>query len=62
MKTKMKMKMKILAMICMLLTIKKKNKNLPDPSIFTVLTCPSDTPGEAAADFVIFPPRYACVM
>eukprot|EP00918_Siedleckia_nematoides_P101799 GHVU01222430.1.p1 GENE.GHVU01222430.1~~GHVU01222430.1.p1 ORF type:complete len:503 (-),score=43.18 GHVU01222430.1:426-1772(-) len=30
----------------------------PDPSIFTVLTCPSDTPGEAAADFVIFPPRY----
>lgn len=30
----------------------------PDPSIFTVLTCPSDTPGTAIADFVIFPPRW----
>eukprot|EP00277_Geminigera_cryophila_P011521 CAMPEP_0179454606 /NCGR_PEP_ID=MMETSP0799-20121207/38456_1 /TAXON_ID=46947 /ORGANISM="Geminigera cryophila, Strain CCMP2564" /LENGTH=478 /DNA_ID=CAMNT_0021252625 /DNA_START=10 /DNA_END=1446 /DNA_ORIENTATION=- len=30
----------------------------PDPSIFTVLTCASDTPGEATADFVVFPPRY----
>ena len=30
----------------------------PDPSIFTVLTCPSDTPGVALADFVIFPPRW----
>lgn len=30
----------------------------PDPSIFTVLTCPSDTPGTAVADFVIFPPRW----
>mmetsp|Transcript_11269 Transcript_11269/g.27930 ORF Transcript_11269/g.27930 Transcript_11269/m.27930 type:complete len:400 (-) Transcript_11269:1766-2965(-) len=29
-----------------------------DPSIYTVLTCPSDTPGEAIADFVIFPPRW----
>jgi homogentisate 1,2-dioxygenase len=30
----------------------------PDPSIFTVLTSPSDTPGAANADFVIFPPRW----
>lgn len=30
----------------------------PDPSIFTVLTSPSDTPGVANADFVIFPPRW----
>lgn len=30
----------------------------PDPSIFTVLTCPSDSPGTAIADFVIFPPRW----
>jgi len=30
-----------------------------DPSIFTVLTCPSITPGVAIADFVIFPPRWA---
>jgi homogentisate 1,2-dioxygenase len=30
----------------------------PDPSIFTVLTAPSDTPGVANADFVIFPPRW----
>lgn len=30
----------------------------PDPSIFTVLTCPSDRPGTAVADFVIFPPRH----
>ena len=30
----------------------------PDPSIYTVLTCPSDTPGVAIADFVIFPPRW----
>ncbi len=29
----------------------------PDPSIFTVLTSPSDTPGVANMDFVIFPPR-----
>ncbi|OQV24062.1 Homogentisate 1,2-dioxygenase [Hypsibius exemplaris] len=29
-----------------------------DPSIFTVLTCPSDKPGTAIADFVIFPPRW----
>lgn len=30
----------------------------PDPSIFTVLTAPSDTPGKANVDFVIFPPRW----
>ncbi|KNC98633.1 homogentisate 1,2-dioxygenase [Spizellomyces punctatus DAOM BR117] len=30
----------------------------PDPSIFTVLTSKSNTPGVAAADFVIFPPRW----
>ncbi|MGX5218141.1 homogentisate 1,2-dioxygenase [Pseudomonas segetis] len=30
----------------------------PDPSIFTVLTSPSNTPGQANADFVIFPPRW----
>ena len=30
----------------------------PDPSIFTVLTSPSETPGTANADFVIFPPRW----
>ena len=29
----------------------------PDPSIFTVLTAPSDTPGTANMDFAIFPPR-----
>lgn len=30
----------------------------PDPSIFTVLTSPSDTPGLAGVDFVIFAPRW----
>ncbi len=30
----------------------------PDPSIFTVLTSPSEVPGRANADFVIFPPRW----
>jgi homogentisate 1,2-dioxygenase len=29
-----------------------------DPSIFTVLTSPSDTPGTANVDFVIFPERW----
>ena len=29
-----------------------------DPSIFTVLTSPSDTAGVANVDFVIFPPRW----
>ena len=33
---------------------------LQDPSIFTVLTCPSNSPGIAIADFVIFPPQW-CV-
>jgi homogentisate 1,2-dioxygenase len=30
----------------------------PDPSIFTVLTSPSDSPGLANVDFVIFAPRW----
>ena len=30
----------------------------PDPSIFTVLTSPSNTPGMAHLDFVIFPERW----
>ncbi len=30
----------------------------PDPSIFTVLTSPSEIPGTANMDFVIFPPRW----
>ncbi|KAG7142767.1 Homogentisate 1 like protein [Verticillium longisporum] len=30
----------------------------PDPSIYTVLTAPSERPGIAVADFVIFPPRW----
>jgi homogentisate 1,2-dioxygenase len=30
----------------------------PDPSIYTVLTSPSNVPGRANADFVIFPPRW----
>jgi homogentisate 1,2-dioxygenase len=30
----------------------------PDPSIFTVLTAPTDTPGTANCDFVVFPPRW----
>jgi homogentisate 1,2-dioxygenase len=30
----------------------------PDPSIFTVLTSPSETPGTANIDFVIFPERW----
>lgn len=30
----------------------------PDPSIFTVLTSPSNEPGTANIDFVIFPPRW----
>ncbi|MEA2875672.1 MAG: homogentisate 1,2-dioxygenase [Hyphomicrobiales bacterium] len=31
----------------------------PDPSIFTVMTSPSETPGTANIDFVIFPERWA---
>lgn len=34
----------------------------PDPSIFTVLTSPSDTPGTANIDFAIFPPRWLCAV
>jgi homogentisate 1,2-dioxygenase len=30
----------------------------PDPSIYTVLTAPSEVPGTANCDFVIFPPRW----
>lgn len=30
----------------------------PDPSIFTVLTSPTDTPGLASVDFVVFAPRW----
>ena len=30
----------------------------PDPSIFTVMTAPSETPGTANVDFVIFPDRW----
>lgn len=37
----------------------KKTNFLQDPSIFTVLTCPSDKPGTAIADFVVFPPRWS---
>ena len=35
------------------------NFMIKDPSIFTVLTCPSVRPGVAIADFVIFPPRWS---
>ena len=31
----------------------------PDPSIFSVLTAPSETPGTSNVDFVIFPERWA---
>jgi homogentisate 1,2-dioxygenase len=30
----------------------------PDPSLFTVLTCPYDDHGRSIADFVVFPPRW----
>ena len=30
----------------------------PDPSIFTVMTVQTTDPGQAALDFVIFPPRW----
>ena len=39
-------------------TINTVSYDHPDPSIFTVLTSPSDTAGTANADFVIFPPRW----
>lgn len=42
-------------------TINSVSVDHPDPSIFTVLTCPSlGKPGTALADFVIFPPRWEC--
>jgi homogentisate 1,2-dioxygenase len=39
-------------------TINTVSFDHPDPSIFTVLTAPSDTSGTANVDFVIFPPRW----
>jgi homogentisate 1,2-dioxygenase len=39
-------------------TVNSVSFDHPDPSIYTVLTCPTDTPGVALADFVIFPPRW----
>ena len=39
-------------------TINTVSFDHPDPSIFTVLTSPTDTPGTANVDFVIFPPRW----
>ena len=39
-------------------TINTVSFDHPDPSIFTVLTSPSETPGMANVDFVIFPPRW----
>ncbi len=39
-------------------TINTVSFDHPDPSIFTVLTAPSETPGCPHMDFVIFPPRW----
>jgi homogentisate 1,2-dioxygenase len=39
-------------------TINTVSFDHPDPSIFTVLTSPSDLPGTANCDFVIFPSRW----
>jgi homogentisate 1,2-dioxygenase len=39
-------------------TINTVSFDHPDPSIFTVLTSPSNVPGRSNADFVIFPPRW----
>lgn len=39
-------------------TINTVSFDHPDPSIFTVLTSQSETPGTANCDFVIFPPRW----
>ena len=39
-------------------TINTVSYDHPDPSIFTVLTSPSEAPGMANVDFVIFPPRW----
>ena len=38
--------------------IKSVTFDHPDPSIYTVLTAPSEIPGTANCDFVIFPPRW----
>jgi homogentisate 1,2-dioxygenase len=40
------------------MTINTVSFDHPDPSIFTVLTSPGDTEGQANVDFVIFPPRW----
>ena len=39
-------------------TINSVSFDHPDPSIFTVLTAPSEIHGTANCDFVIFPPRW----
>jgi homogentisate 1,2-dioxygenase len=39
-------------------TINSVSFDHPDPSIFTVLSSPSEAPGTANCDFVIFPPRW----
>ncbi len=39
-------------------TINTVSFDHPDPSIFTVLTSPTERPGVANLDFVIFPPRW----
>jgi len=39
-------------------TINSVSFDHPDPSIYTVLTSPSHTPGIANLDFVLFPPRW----
>jgi homogentisate 1,2-dioxygenase len=39
-------------------TINSVSFDHPDPSIFTVLTSPSEIAGTANCDFVIFPPRW----
>jgi homogentisate 1,2-dioxygenase len=44
-----------LARFCVLNTVSFDH---PDPSIFTVLTSPSELPGTANCDFAIFPPRW----
>jgi homogentisate 1,2-dioxygenase len=38
--------------------INSVNFDHPDPSIYTVLTSPSEMPGTANVDFAIFPPRW----
>ncbi|CEJ57654.1 hypothetical protein PMG11_06340 [Penicillium brasilianum] len=39
-------------------TIGSVSYDHPDPSIFTVLTCPSSIPGEAVVDVAVFGPRW----